>query len=72
MKHSDEVLHYDDEEDNYVGMGLSISNGNEATAEQDTLKLRHVGEYLHKDGDTCNNPLINTRKYEVQYVGGKT
>ena len=45
LNHIDEVIHYDYEEDNYVGMGFSIRHGNEATAEYSTVKRINIREY---------------------------
>ena len=45
LKHADEVLHYDDEEDKYVGMVLIIRHGDEATDKFYTVKWRRVVEY---------------------------
>ena len=43
LKHTDELLNYDDEEDNLVGMGLSIRHGDEATAKYPTVNWIRVG-----------------------------
>ena len=44
LKNTYEVLHYGDEEENYVGMGLSIRHGNEVTDEYAAVNWIRVGE----------------------------
>ena len=54
LKHSDELLHYENEEDKYFGMGLSIRHGGKATYEYATVKGISVGEDGHPVGTAQN------------------
>ena len=72
LKHTDELLNYDDEEDNLVGMGLSIRHGDEDDYEYVTVQQRLIGEYGQPVGTSHNNPLLYMRQYEVQYAGRDT
>ena len=52
-------------------MGLNIIHDNKATAEYATVKRIHVEEYGQPVGTSHNNPLLDTRQYEVHYTGGE-
>ena len=62
LKHSDEVIHYDEKEENYAGMGLSIRYDNEVTAEYATVKRIFVREDGKPVGNEHNNTLMDTIK----------
>ena len=72
LKQASKVLHYEDEEDNYVGMWLRIMQGNYATPEYATLNRIFVREDGQPFGTVHNDSLFGTIQYEEQYVSVKT
>ena len=72
LKHADDKYSRDVEvtSDPYVGMEMAMSRGAEGEVVHATVRKRVRNDNGMPVGVAHNNPLLDSRKYEVQYVDG--
>jgi hypothetical protein len=74
LKHNEDIV--DDIEilpDNYVGMEMAITRGGEGEMFHANVRTRRVCDEEGKPiGNPQSNPLLDSRRYEVEYADGHT
>ena len=68
INHEDSTL--PDTFDPYLNMEISLPRGQDSTPIAAHVKQRATGDDGKLLGRAHNNPLLDTRQYEVQFVGG--
>lgn len=70
LKHVDDVSDVEVQTDLYVGMELALVRGGDGEALHSKARKRVRDEDGNPDGRANNNPLLDSRKYEIEYIDG--
>ena len=70
LPHADEVENVEVSTDNYVGMEFALARGGEGEMIHATVRRRLNDEEGRPIGKAHSNPLLDSRKYEVEYIDG--
>jgi hypothetical protein len=70
LRHTDDISDIEVTSDQYIGMELALSRGGEGEAMHAKVKKRVRDEEGNPVGRANYNPLLDSRKYEVEYVDG--
>ena len=71
LRHADDVANVEVTSDQYVGMELTLSRGGEGEAMHAKVKKRVRDEEGNPIGNANSNPLLDSRRYEVEYIDGQ-
>ena len=70
LPHADDASGVEVSSDQYVGMELALSRGGEGEVLHAKVKKRVRDDEGNPVGRANNNPLLDSRKYEVEYIDG--
>jgi hypothetical protein len=70
LKHSNDISNVEVTSDPYVGMELALTRGGEGEPLHARVRGRLHDEEGNPIGHAHHNPLLDSRKYEVEYVNG--
>ena len=71
LRQADDVANVEVTPDQYVGMELTLSRGGEGEAMHAKVKKRVRDEEGNPIGNANSNPLLDSRRYEVEYIDGQ-
>jgi hypothetical protein len=73
LSHSDNDVKLDDteiESDNYIGMEIAMARGGDGTLIHAKVQRRVTDEEGIAVGTSHSNPLLDSRRYEVEFADG--